>query len=70
MPIEVTINGKARHLEQETSLTDFLKSHDISNLMIAVEHNGQIIDREQYSQVVLRAGDRLEIVRAIGGGQH
>jgi thiamine biosynthesis protein ThiS len=68
MAIELTINGKARQLEKESTLTDFLAANGISNMMIAVEYNGDIIQRDTYAQVELKAGDRLEIVRAIGGG--
>ncbi len=68
MPIELTINGKARTLEGETALLAFLEQNGINNTMIAVEYNGEILRREQYGAVTLRAGDNVEIVRAIGGG--
>lgn len=69
MPIELTINGKPRTLDTETDLLSFLDANGISSLTIAVEYNGEILKREQFGEITLRAGDRLEIVRAIGGGQ-
>jgi len=33
-----------------------------------VEHNGEIIERSAYESVTLREGDRVEIVRMVGGG--
>lgn len=35
---------------------------------VAVEHNGQLVSKAMYSDVVLTAADRLEIVAFVGGG--
>ena len=35
---------------------------------IAVERNGDIVPRSQFTNVVIEDGDVLEIVHAIGGG--
>jgi len=35
---------------------------------IAIEKNGDIVPRSQFSEVQLQAGDKLEIVGAVGGG--
>ena len=35
---------------------------------IAVEKNGEIVPRSRYADTPLAAGDRLEIVGAVGGG--
>ncbi len=35
---------------------------------IAIERNGEIVPRSQFAAVALSAGDRLEIVGAVGGG--
>jgi len=36
--------------------------------LIAVAHNGTVLYREDWAAIQLRDGDRLEIVRMIGGG--
>lgn len=66
--IKLTINGKERTLPAETPLMRFLTDNSIDPRIIAVEHNGTILDREQFASVTLRDGDRVEIVRMIGGG--
>jgi phosphoglycerate dehydrogenase-like enzyme len=33
-----------------------------------VEHNGVIVSRTNWSQTVVSAGDRLEVVHFVGGG--
>ena len=35
---------------------------------VAVEHNQDVIPRSEYPHVALKSGDRVEIIRAIGGG--
>lgn len=66
--ITLTINGKPRELERETPLLDFLAQHNLNPKALAVEYNGEIAPRDAYDRVTLRAGDRVEIVRMMGGG--
>lgn len=67
-PLTLTVNGKPRTLPAETPLVGYLKDHGIEPRAVAVEHNGEILRRERFDEVVLRGGDRLEILRMIGGG--
>jgi sulfur carrier protein len=64
----VVVNGEERLLEAATPLTDFLTALELDGRRIAVAHNGVVLYREDWPSVVLRDGDRLEIVRMIGGG--
>lgn len=66
--IELTVNGKARQVERPTSLLAFLEDNQIDPRIVAVEHNGEIVKRERYAETDLADGDRLEIVRMVGGG--
>ena len=66
--ITLTINGKRRELEGPTSLVDFLQSIGVNLQFIAVAHNGEVVDRESFPQIVLDEGDEVEVVRPVGGG--
>lgn len=66
--IELTVNGKPRELAGPMTLLEYLQQLGVNPLIIAVEHNGEILKRERYGDAQLRAGDRLEIVRMVGGG--
>ncbi len=66
--ITLTINGKRRELEGPTSLVDFLQSIGVNLQFIAVAHNGEVVDREKFPQIVLDEGDEVEVVRPVGGG--
>jgi thiamine biosynthesis protein ThiS len=66
--ISLTVNGKTVELERPTPLMDYLEKLGVNARAVAVEHNGEIIARTSFTTVTLRAGDRVEIVRMVGGG--
>ena len=66
--ISLQVNGKPVELERPTPLLDYLDGLGVNPRAVAVEHNGEIIERAAYEKVVLNDGDRVEIVRMVGGG--
>ena len=68
MTIAITVNGKTRTLEAELSLQDLLKDLGMTTGRIAVELNGNIVPRSQFSSLRISNLDSIEIVQAIGGG--
>ena len=66
--ISLTINGKTVELDGPTPLTEYLESSGLAGRRIAVAVNGDVIPREQHASVTLGDGDRVEIVRPVGGG--
>ena len=68
MTITITINGKTRTLEAELSLQDLLQDLGMTTGQIAVELNGNIVPRSQFSSQLISNLDSIEIVQAIGGG--
>lgn len=66
--ITITINGKQKDLEGPQSLMDYLEALGIAQRAIAIAYNGDIIRKNEIQEVTLVHGDKLEIVRAVGGG--
>jgi len=66
--IELAINGKPITLDAPTGLLDYLARLGVDPRSVAVEHNGEILERASYERTVLDAGDVVEIVRMVGGG--
>lgn len=66
--ITLTMNGKRRELPREMSVAEYLASQGIDPRLIAVEHNGRVLRREELATQMLRANDIVEIVRMMGGG--
>ena len=63
----LTINGEARATEAAT-ISDFLASISLPSQMVVVEHNGEIVPRERFSEQPLCDGDTLEVVQMMAGG--
>jgi sulfur carrier protein len=66
--ISLVINGKDVELQGPTPLPEYLKEKGFAGRQIAVAVNGEVVAREQHDSVVLNDGDRVEIVRPVGGG--
>jgi thiamine biosynthesis protein ThiS len=66
--IAVKINGQDKTVAKSTTLLEYVDSLGVDLLHIAVAHNGSVLRREELPHVVLSEGDRVEIVRAVGGG--
>jgi sulfur carrier protein len=65
--VEVAVNGQLRQLPQATHVAGLIEILGVRG-RTAVEINGEVVPRSQHATTPLRAGDRIEIVRAIGGG--
>lgn len=67
--INVFVNGKKIELASGTSLLLYLDSNGLMNQKaFAVALNQEIVQKDDYVLKILSEGDRVEIVKAIGGG--
>ena len=67
-PIKIFINGDLRKFPQETNIASVLESRNISSKHIAIEINENLVFRSDWQETNLKDGDKVEIVKAIGGG--
>ena len=65
--MQISVNGEVEQIESQ-SLESYLFNKLLLGRRIAVERNGDIVPKSQFSDVILEDGDVLEIVHAIGGG--
>jgi sulfur carrier protein len=66
--MEIVLNGQAKILAGPLSVAALVAELGFTGKRIAVERNGEIVPKSTYSQVMIAAADRLEIVVAVGGG--
>jgi sulfur carrier protein len=66
--IQVIVNGAAQPFEAPLDVRSLLRSLALEGKKVAVERNGEIVPKSAHAETVLRDGDRLEIVVAVGGG--
>ena len=68
MPEDLKLNGKEEILDRPLNLSDLLKQKDINPDITVVEHNMEIIPKDNYSNIFLQDKDKLEILKLVGGG--
>lgn len=62
------VNGQPMDLTGLHTVQDLLDKQGWKAAQVAVEHNGTILRREDFSTTALSDGDKLEVVRFVGGG--
>jgi len=65
---KVKLNGKDFEIGRGTTLSRLLETIGIKPQGIAVELNLEVVPKSKYKETPLRDGDRIEIVRMVGGG--
>ena len=66
--IEVQINGVKVELEPGTTVASILESKEVRQEMVAVEVNGELVQKGKYPTLVLEAGDEMEFLHYMAGG--
>ena len=70
--MQLYLNGHDREfpeLDSDATLPHLIKLMQLKADRVAVERNGEIMPRVTWPQVELKAGDKLEVVQFVGGGQ-
>ncbi len=66
--MEITLNGEVKTLSPGSTVADLITDLGLAGKRLAVEVNLAIVPRGRHETYQLQAGDKVEIVHAIGGG--
>ncbi len=66
--MQITLNGRVGNYPDAITVHQLLETAGYALRRVAVEVNHEIVPRSRHDSHVLREGDRVEIVQAIGGG--
>ena len=66
--IQVHVNGKEREVQSGLSVFELVESFDLNPLLIVVELNREILDRDRFKDIQVSEGDAVELVHFVGGG--
>ncbi len=66
--IKITLNGEEKILQCRISIAQLISDLELDVKKIAVEKDLEIVNSNQFSEVMLDEGSRIEIVHFIGGG--
>ncbi len=65
--MNLEVNGKPFELRGNTA-ADLIQQLNYENTRIALEVNGAIIPKSQHHEFALNTNDKVEIIKAVGGG--
>jgi thiamine biosynthesis protein ThiS len=67
--LTIRVNGEPYEIAGPVSISALLADLKIDARRVAVEHNLTVVKRARYDEVMVQAGDEIEIVNFVGGGQ-
>ena len=65
---KIQLNGNPYEISNGINLNELLNKHKIQKNKVAIEVNGEIIEKNKYTKLILNKDDKVEIVQFIGGG--
>ena len=68
MTIAIELNGEAREVGDGACVQDLIDALSLTNQALAVAVNREVVPRMQWREHRFAKGDKVDIVRAIGGG--
>ncbi|MNW40380.1 Sulfur carrier protein ThiS [compost metagenome] len=67
--MKMLVNGQSIEIAQpQVTVQNMLEHFSLSNKIVVVEVDEQIVDKTQYSQFRLQDGAKIELVHFVGGG--
>ena len=67
--MKIVVNGKVMEVADGLTIEGLLGQLEVRREYTAVALNREVAPKAAYAETVLREGDRVEIVRPMGGGQ-
>ena len=65
---KIQLNWNSYEINKGTNLDQLLNKLKIKKNKVAVEVNGEIIEKNKYPNLILNENDKVEIVQFLGGG--
>lgn len=66
--MHIFVNGEKRDIPDGLTVANLLQHLDIKPERVAVEINEDIVRKATYAGVLVKDGDRVEVVQFMGGG--
>jgi sulfur carrier protein len=66
--MQIYLNGEVQEVDPAITVAALLLQFGFAEQRVAVERNLDIVPKSLHEQTTINPGDRLEIVRAMGGG--
>ena len=67
--VSILLNGEKKTLRKGISVEELLKQFNVTLGAVVVEVNETVLKKDAHPTVRLQEGDRVELVRFVGGGE-
>ena len=66
--LRILVNGEPRDVEKDLSLSQLVATLGLKAEQVAIELNHTVVRRAVWTETLLKADDKIEIVHFVGGG--
>ena len=66
--IVIELNGESHSVEHTHTVQDLINALSLTNQALAIAVNREVVPRAQWATHRFSEGDKVDVVRAIGGG--
>jgi len=66
--MQILVNGDHREFPAGSTIANLVATLDLRGRRMAVEVNEEVVPRGEHTTFVLKDGDKVEVVNAVGGG--
>ena len=66
--MQIKINGKNETVQNSLNLGEIILGKGLTPEHIVVEHNYNIIAKEEWGKIAVKDNDNIEIISFVGGG--
>ena len=66
--VAIELNGEAREVRAEDCIQDLIDALSLTNQALAIAVNREVVPRAYWRERRFAVGDKVDIVKAIGGG--
>ena len=68
--MEITLNGDKIQVSDQLTLSALLIEQKVDNPdMVSVQVNGEFVEKDQYDSIQIQAGQEVDFLYFMGGGQ-
>ena len=66
--MDIILNGQPKSIADNCTIAQLLEQMAIPGAGAAVARNDAVVRKALHAETALQSGDRIEIIRAVGGG--
>jgi sulfur carrier protein len=66
--VDYVLNGESHSTPAPLTILELLQRCELAKRRVAVAINAVVVPKSRFAQVLIRDGDRVEVIQAVGGG--